>query len=300
MRGALAGLPRTAALVPIVLLASGVTPAFAADRSELALAPPATAPEGSAVSVPVPSASPSSAATPPVVAPADSGASLAHPPPPPVPPADGAAAPAPPPAVGPVPTADASPPASDHDAVVRHLGIEARHVDPGPLPLTLRPGFGCPAAATAACNVTMGALAVRYWATRNLAWNGGLALAAGGGREGMVALDTHFGIGPLLGLTLLLGNWRHLAVGASPEIGIIWFRPGDGVTRNTTIVNLRAALEAELHFGFVGVPALSVGLLAGLNLQYESAADARLWSIGVIGAGSIWGTLSNLFVRYYL
>jgi hypothetical protein len=28
--------------------------------------------------------------------------------------------------------------------------------------------------------------------------------------------------------------------------------------------------------------------------------DAKVWSIGVIGAGSIWDTLSNLFVRYYL
>ncbi|HVE31393.1 MAG TPA: helix-turn-helix domain-containing protein [Mycobacteriales bacterium] len=68
-----------------------------------------------------------------------------------------------------------------------------------------------------------------------------------------------------------------------------WARPG-----------LRAALEAELHFGFVGVPALSVSLIAGWGLRYESTPDARVWSVGVIGAGSAWGALSNLFVRYYL
>jgi hypothetical protein len=41
-------------------------------------------------------------------------------------------------------------------------------------------------------------------------------------------------------------------------------------------------------------------LIAGLGFQYESGPDARVWSIGVVGAQSVWGTLSNLFIRYYL
>jgi hypothetical protein len=228
-------------------------------------------------------------------------------PPPPVVPAAGTPAPMPgvvepPPAVvAPVPTADETPAVSDHDAVVGHLGIEARRFDSGPLPLALRPGFGCPAVVTAPCEVTMGAIGVRKWATRNFAWNGGLVLGAGGGRDGTQALDTYFGIGPIVGMTLLLGNWRHLAVGASPDLSFVWFRPGPGeVTQSTTMIALRAALEAELHFGFVGVPALSIGMLAGLGFRYQSGADERIWSIGVIGAESIWGTLTNLFVRYYL
>ena len=63
---------------------------------------------------------------------------------------------------------------------------------------------------------------------------------------------------------------------------------------------MRAALEGELHFGFVGVPALSIGLQAGAQVQYEHAPAAHLWSVGVIGAGSIWDALSTLYVRYYL
>ena len=50
----------------------------------------------------------------------------------------------------------------------------------------------------------------------------------------------------------------------------------------------------------IGVPALSVGLLAGMGFQYQSAGDTRVWSIGVLGGDSIWGALSNVFVRYYL
>jgi hypothetical protein len=201
----------------------------------------------------------------------------------------------------PIPTADETPAASDHDAVVGHLGIEARRFDPGPLPLSLRDGFGCPTVVTAPCQITMGALGVRSWTTRNFAWNGGLVLAAGGGRDGTQTLDTYFGVGPIVGMTLLLGNWRHLAIGASPDLALVWFRPGPSeATKSTTMIAMRAALEAELHFGFVGVPALSIGMLAGLGFRYQSGPGERVWSIGVLGAESVWGTLTNLFVRYYL
>jgi hypothetical protein len=205
--------------------------------------------------------------------------------------------------VGPIPTADEVPAASDHDAVLGHVGIEARRFDPGPLPLALAPGVSCPTAGagTPACQVTMGALAARIWWTRNLAFNAGLAFGVGGGSDAMQSLDTHVGIGPLLGLSLLLGNWRHLAISASPQLAYVWFRPGGtGAGPNTTMLALQAALEAEVHLGFVGVPALSVGVLAGMGLQYESAGDTRVWSVGVLGGDSVWGVLSNLFVRYYL
>jgi hypothetical protein len=203
-------------------------------------------------------------------------------------------------AVGAIPTADATPAASDHDAVVGHFGIEARRFDPGPLPLTLRAGLGCPVGATCA-EVSMGVLGGRYWWTRNLAWNAGLAFGAGGGRAGTVALDTYYGFGPVAGLSVLLGNWRHVAIMASPELAFVWFRPGAAdAGGRTTMFSMRGALEAELHFGFVGVPSLSIGLIAGMRFQYESAADTRLWSIGVIGDGSVWDALTNLYVRYYL
>ena len=210
-----------------------------------------------------------------------------------------AASPAQPPGVGPIPTADATPAASDHDAVVGHVGIEARRFDPGPLPLALRSGLGCPLGTT--CELSMGVVGARYWWTRDFAWNAGLAFAAGGGRTGTVALDTYYGFGPIAGLSMLLGNWRHLAISASPELAFVWFRPGaPDAGGRSTMFSVRAALEAELHFGFVGVPALSIGLLAGMRFQYESAASTRLWSIGVIGDGSVWDALTNLYVRYYL
>ncbi len=210
--------------------------------------------------------------------------------------------PEPPPAaeVGPISTSDATPAASDHDAVVGHVGISARRLDPGPLPLALRSGQGCAADMSTPCTVTLGAVGARYWMTRNLALNGYLALGTGGGSLGGQALDTYLGVGPIVGMTLLLGNWRHLAIGASPELEVVWFRPAGGDADSTLLVAMRASLEGELHFGFVGVPALSIGLQAGAALQYERAPAAHVWSVGVIGAGSIWDALSTLYVRYYL
>ena len=249
-----------------------------------------------------PAVAPASASEPPAATAAPSSAAPAPAPVPAIAPATDVSAPAPA-VVGPVPSADETAAPSDHDAVVGHIGIEARRFDPGPMPFALRDGLGCPmgAAGTAACEVTMGAIAVRYWWTRNLALNAGAAIGAGGGRNDTRSLDTYLGIGPIVGMSLLLGNWKHLSVAASPELALVWFKPSVGSGgSSTTVLALQAALEAEVHLGFVGVPAISIGLLAGLGFQYESVAGTRLWSVGVMGGDSVWGALSNLFVRYYL
>ena len=164
-------------------------------------------------------AQPMPPAPPPAVTAPLAGAPPAVPAPAPVPAPGPAGEVSAPPAVGPVPTADETPAASDHDAVVGHIGIEARRFDPGPMPLALRDGLGCPmgGAGTSACEVTMGALTAHYWWTRNLALTAGAAFGVGGGRNDTRGLDTYLGIGPIVGLSVLLGNWRHLAIAASPE-----------------------------------------------------------------------------------
>jgi hypothetical protein len=199
-----------------------------------------------------------------------------------------------------VPTGDAATAVSDHDTVVGHVGIEVRRIDAGPFGFDLRPGTGCPAVQTTPCRVNLGALSLRWWQSRNLALSGGLALGMGGGRDQGRALDSYVGVGPILGLSLLLGNWRHLAVSASPEASFVWFKPGGDSTSSTKVVTLRGQLEGELHFGFIDVRALSVGLATGVAFNYVSVADARVWSVGVVGPGSVWDVITNLFVRYYL
>jgi hypothetical protein len=271
-------------VAPVGLLTTGLGLALTL------LAPVARAQQATPVAAVTPAPTPAPVAAPaPVVAPAPAPAAAPAPPPPPEP--------TPP---GPIPTSDATPAASDHDAVVRHVGIELRRLDAGPFAFDLRSGTGCPTAQTTPCRVELGALALRFWQSRNLAITGGLALGFGGGRDMNRALDSYVGIGPIAGLSLLLGNWRHLAVAARPEASFGSFKPGGDSTSSTKVVSLRAALEGELHFGFVGVPALSVGMATGLAFRWVSTADSRVWSIGAVGPDSVWGVLTNLFVRYYL
>jgi hypothetical protein len=269
-------------VVALATLVLGAAPAAAQTPPPPPPPPPPVAPAAPAPPVPEPAPAAALASAP--------APELAPPLAPPV------AAPEP----GPIPTNDATPAASDHDAVVGHLGIAARRLTPGPLPLVLRPGQGCAADMSTPCTVTLGAVGARYWMTRNLALNAYLALGTGGGSFGGQDLDTYLGVGPVVGATLLLANWRHLSIGASPELTVVWFRPAGGDAASTLIVDMNAALEGELHFGFVGVPALSIGILAGAALEFERAPSAHLWSVGVIGAGSIWDALSTLYVRYYL
>lgn len=205
-----------------------------------------------------------------------------------------------------LPTLDATPAESDHEAVRDAWGVEVRPVATR-LPVFGLRASGCPAAlaapatgtTTASCApVPVSALAARRWMGRNLAIDAGLALAVGGGSDGGHLLDTYFGLGPVFGASVLLANWRHVAVMAGPELTLVVFR-GAGGADTAYLVELLGTVEAELHFGFIGAPALSLGLRSGLAFRLEHAADATLWSVGVGGATSVRGLFEDVALRYY-
>jgi hypothetical protein len=207
-----------------------------------------------------------------------------------------------------VPVADATAAASDHDAVVGAWGIEVRPVAATLPVFARRASTGCPTAPAAVPGapvttvdcpaISVGMLGVRHWLGSNLAVDAGIALAMGGGSDSGRLLDSYFGFGPAVGLAVLLGNWRHLAVMASPSVQMVVFK-GAGSADTTYVADLRADLEGELHFGFIGVPALSLGIRSGVLLRLEHAADVSLWSAGVAGATTVRGLVSDLSLRYY-
>jgi hypothetical protein len=96
----------------------------------------------------------------------------------------------------------------------------------------------------------------------------------------------------------LLANWRHLAVSANPELLLVFFKGAESAPA-AYVADLTTDLEAELHFGFVGLPALAVGLRSGLLFRLEHAESATLWSIGVGGATTVRGLFEDLSLRYY-
>ncbi|MBC8134140.1 MAG: hypothetical protein H7X95_14255 [Deltaproteobacteria bacterium] len=213
-------------------------------------------------------------------------------------------------------TADAAAADSDHDVVVGRWGIEVHQVTTTLPVFSRRASTGCPLALPAAgavpgtpapasapitwnCPpVTVSMLSVRHWVNRNLAWTVGAALALGGGTQGGRLLDSYFGFGPSAGVSVLLGNWRHLAVAASPALTLVWFKAA-GSAAATYVADMRADLEGELHFGFIGAPALSLGIRSGILLRLEKAPDLSMWSAGVSGATTLRGLVSDLTLRYY-
>lgn len=146
--------------------------------------------------------------------------------------------------------------------------------------------------------MSMASLSARRWLDRTLAIDVGLSLATGGGSEGDRLVDTYFGFGPVVGASILLANWKHLAVAASPELALVIFK-GAGSAKTAYVADLSANLEAELHFGFIGAPALSIGIRSGLLFRLEHAGDVTLWSVGVGPATTISSVFHDVALRYY-
>jgi hypothetical protein len=203
-------------------------------------------------------------------------------------------------------------PASDHAEVVGGWGIALTPSLSQAGAFALRPSTGCPADAavtpaggSAALGITscppvdIRAVGLRHWLTGALGMDAALALALGGGRDHGRLLDTYLGIGPRIGAAIVLANWRHMAVMASPSASVVVFRAA-GSTDTAFVLDLRAELEAEVHFGFWGLPALSISLRSGLGLHLERAVDVTVWSLGATGVTSLSHLVSDVSLRYYL
>ena len=271
------------ALVLVAVTLSGT----AAGAADTPLAPPPLVP------APPPSAAPTA------------GGDVASPAVPPAPPAtEPTAAAAPSLAERRVPTRDAVAAESDHDTVRDSWGVQVRPVAARLGVFGLRGGTGCPtsqatATVPATCPpVTVSSLAARRWIGRNVAIDGGLVVALGGGSEGGRLLDTYFGVGPVIGAAVLLTNWRHVAVMAGPELTFVAFK-GASSADTAYLIDLLGSVEAELHFGFLGAPALSLGVRSGLAFRLEHAATATQWSVGVGGATTVRALFEDVALRYY-
>lgn len=197
---------------------------------------------------------------------------------------------------------------TDHQRVVGRWGIEARSL--GTLQSSgANPGLGCvPRPGDTSCrDVRMTSIGIRRWHTERYAYSAGLSIGAGGGStSGLGSWDTYIGVGPNFGAYFLLGQWKHLAVSASPQLGFLYFAPS--ASGNTTIsANVAGKIEAELQLGFLGLPGLSVGTDVGLGMNYTrvgndsaGAGGFSYWNLGTTGPSSLWGMATNGFVRFYL
>lgn len=195
---------------------------------------------------------------------------------------------------------------TDHDVVVRRWGLEMRRVamvqrSPGQDPSC---GTDCP--------ISLNSLGLRRWVSHRYAYNAGLVFTLGGGgvrtAGGTDSLDTFFGIGPTVGASFLLANWRHLTVSLSPQLDLVYFTPASSKGK-TFLIGARGLLEGELHLGYWGLPQLSIGLSGGLaaDLRFVTKPDdpvmqpmiSSQWAVGTTGPQSLWALVTNAHVRFY-
>jgi hypothetical protein len=198
--------------------------------------------------------------------------------------------------------------ATDHDGIIGLWGIEARRI--GSFKKTAGEDIECPDP----CRVELNSVGVRKWINPHYAYSVALALGVGGGArratDQVETLDTYFGVGPSVGASFLLANWKHLAVSLSPQLDLIYFLPS-GLGSKTFMFNLRGVVEGELHLGMIGLPQVSLGISTGLVASFLTASldekqqppvanpIARRWSIGMTGPQSLWDLVTNATLRYY-
>lgn len=138
---------------------------------------------------------------------------------------------------------------------------------------------------------TLQTVGARYWLSGMLALEGGIALGvssgsneqtiqSGGNTRSTTSDDPNFfGVGLHLGVPIALAESKHLTISATPYFSLHYGRSaittgmGDGTTDNTLSalrITVGANAQAELQFGFLGIPQLGLIAQFGLGMSYTS------------------------------
>jgi len=206
-----------------------------------------------------------------------------------------AAAPVAAPAVAPAPVAVAPAAAvgeSDHDAMVGRLAIGYLGFMNMPYGATSNAGSNGASAYAAAPIIGM-----RYWLNPGLGIDVGLGITTTFGtskaESGGVAVSTNAtaptGIGVHFGMPIALKSAKHYSFQIIPEMNLAYAQQAIAATTGATATpasdlsglhfDLGARAGAELHFGFIGVPELSlvgsVGLRASINQTKTETTPAN-------------------------
>ena len=202
---------------------------------------------------------------------------------------------------------------TDHSVVTGRLGL--RYFGAVTVPLLPTAGLGVPSFGSGQSIVnttdstamnppsaTLQTIGMRYWLNQSLAIEGGLAFGIGTGslsRTTPAAMgnatnssDTpnYFGIGLHAGMPITLAESKHVAIHLVPYVGFYYAQSAIQVspdsmstndqTGSTALFHLGANAQAELQFGFLGIPQL--GLLAqfGLGMRYVSQTNRSIVNPG--------------------
>ncbi len=168
---------------------------------------------------------------------------------------------------------DDSPPATsaqgdDHQRVVGHLAV-------GYLGITNVP------MGTIATQVTAPAIGVRYWLMDLVGIDVGLGFGYQTGNNAGMGVGDGFGLIIHGGVPLALAHAEHFVFEVTPETNIGFtsgHTPNGPMIADTglsgVLFQLGGRVGTELHFGFIGVPQLSLCASVGLYFQYQQASTS--------------------------
>lgn len=165
-------------------------------------------------------------------------------------------------------SSDAAPQGDDHERVVGHLAVGYLGISNVPM-------------GTLAVNVTAPAIGVRYWLSDLIGIDVGLGLGYSSGSSGGMPQGDGFGMIIHGGLPIAAAHADHFVFEITPETNI-GFTSGhtpngpmiDDTGLSGVLFQLGGRVGTELHFGFIGVPQLSLTASVGLYFQYQTATTS--------------------------
>jgi hypothetical protein len=169
------------------------------------------------------------------------------------------------PAASPAPapkTAAAPEGGTDHDGVVGHIGATVFPVQ-GFAPIPGGMGAVLPQAPV---------VGVRYWLMQNLGIDGGVGIGWFTG-----SAPSPFGLAFHVGVPLALAAGKHFTFVVVPEADLAFAHeniPAPGMPNSTAdsfLFDLGGRVGAEIHFGFMGIPQLSLQGSLGLFFTHSEA-----------------------------
>jgi hypothetical protein len=217
---------------------------------------------------------------------------------------------------GAAPQAAAVAGSSDHDSVVGRLAVGYL----GRTGINIAGAMGAPEASIAAP-----VIGIRYWLSDMLGIDAGLGFATTSSSSEITAMDTTVetdGPGQTVfilhgGVPLSLASAGHFSFQVVPELNVGFAGgsddpdddgPMDEISRSGFHLDVGARAGAEIHFGFINVPQLSLQGSVGLRVNMDSVsveqgdnkASNSTFGIGTTVGDNPWNIFtSNVAALYY-
>jgi hypothetical protein len=189
------------------------------------------------------------------------------------------------------PAAAATQGESDHDAVVGRFGVGYLGSRSVAFP------DGAPGAVPGIGSVQAPVVGLRYWIDQMIGLDAGIGFSttSGSTNNGTTTTDDAARTGVMIhaGLPLALAGSGHFSFQLVPEVNVGFstqnikdpLGPGSGEIKNSgTTINIGARAGAEIHFGFMGIPQLSLQGSVGVGFRQDSV---KIEAVPPAGASTV-------------